>query len=204
MLLFLLPHLNRWGSALNLIMKKFIIYLRRNKVNGKCYVGQTGDLKTREYNWKSFSNTYANNHINEDRAKYGLDNWTVEVLATTDNREDAWELEQRFINDYNTLWPNGYNISKGGGGHNGCKFSDETKQKLSEANKGEKNPMYGKLNREDKSKQVYQYTLDGTLVKVWPSTMECERNGYSNGTVSECCNGKRKTHKGYRWSYVPL
>ena len=51
-------------------------------------------------------------------------------------------------------------------------------------------------------KQVAQYTLDGELNKVWNSAMEAERNGYHQGHISECCQGKRKTHKGFIWKYV--
>lgn len=72
---------------------------------------------------------------------------------------------------------------------------------------GNKNPMYGKPRPEGAgrpTKQVFQYTLDGELVAVWPSTMECGRNGFDHGHVVDCCKGKRKTHKGYRWSYTPL
>lgn len=51
------------------------------------------------------------------------------------------------------------------------------------------------------AKQVYQYTLDGELVKVWQATAECGRNGYDFGHVAACCRGERKTHKGYIWKY---
>lgn len=51
------------------------------------------------------------------------------------------------------------------------------------------------------SKEVYQYSLDDKLIKVWNSTQECGRNGFSFQHISECCNGKRKTHKGYIWKY---
>lgn len=51
------------------------------------------------------------------------------------------------------------------------------------------------------SKQVYQYTLDGQLVKVWPSLSECGRNGFNKGNIGECCNGNRKTSNKYKWSY---
>ena len=54
------------------------------------------------------------------------------------------------------------------------------------------------------SKPVYQYTLDGVLVHVWPSTRECDRNGFNQSNVAKCCRGERKSHKGYIWSYVPL
>ncbi len=54
------------------------------------------------------------------------------------------------------------------------------------------------------TKQVYQYTLDGNLVKIWKSSMECSRNGFTQSSISQCCNGKLKQHKGYKWSYKPL
>ena len=60
------------------------------------------------------------------------------------------------------------------------------------------------INRKDQAKKVYQYTLDGKLVKVWPSVAECGRNGFYKDKIWSCCNGKRKTHKGYKWSYEPL
>lgn len=54
------------------------------------------------------------------------------------------------------------------------------------------------------SKQVYQYSKDGELIAVWESTNEAGRNGYNQGSVVSCCNGKLKTHKGYIWSYESL
>lgn len=61
-------------------------------------------------------------------------------------------------------------------------------------------------NRKNVSKKVYQYTLDGELVKIWPSTRETDRNGFCGNKIACCCRGlkKYKTHKGYRWSYEPL
>lgn len=54
------------------------------------------------------------------------------------------------------------------------------------------------------SKQVYQYTLDGVLVKIWPSASETGRNGFNQGQVSCCCRGEKYKYKGHRWSYKPL
>ena len=54
------------------------------------------------------------------------------------------------------------------------------------------------------SKTVYQYTLDGKLIKVWESTAECGRNGFDRTGIGKCCNGKLKTHKGCIWSFIPL
>lgn len=46
---------------------------------------------------------------------------------------------------------------------------------------------------------VLQLTLDDVLVKEWSSMAEAERNGFKNGCISLCCQGKQKTHKGFKW-----
>lgn len=57
------------------------------------------------------------------------------------------------------------------------------------------------INHPDMSKPVKQLSLDGALVAIWPSIMEAARNGYNQGSVWSCCQGKYKTHKGYKWEY---
>jgi len=54
------------------------------------------------------------------------------------------------------------------------------------------------------AKQVAQLSLDGRLIKVWPSTAQCHRNGYDRRNVFSCCNGKRKhkTYKGFKWMWL--
>lgn len=189
-------------------MKKFTIYLRRNKINGKCYVGQTGNFRERENHWHCLKAIYANNHINEDREKYGLDNWTVEILGEADTREEAWELEQRFIRDFNTIWPNGYNLDSSG---NKVKHHNETIKKISENNvkywlgKHHSEETKQKISDAAQKKQVYQYTLDGELIAIYSSRNEAaKKTGFNKNHIGNCCNGNRKKHKGYRWSYNPL
>lgn len=67
------------------------------------------------------------------------------------------------------------------------------------------NNNYG-TRTERTSKKVYQRTLNRILVKTWPSTAECGRNGFSSGAVSDCCNNKyiregNNVYKDYIWSY---
>ncbi len=71
------------------------------------------------------------------------------------------------------------------------------------------NCNYGTHNKrvsEKLSKTVYQYSLENTLIKVWNSTIQCSRENskFNHRHISECCLGKRKTHKGYKWSYEPI
>ena len=60
-------------------------------------------------------------------------------------------------------------------------------------------------NHPNKSKPVFQHTLDGSLVKSYPSANEAQRRtGYDKGHISACCNGKRKQAYGFIWSFSPI
>jgi len=72
--------------------------------------------------------------------KYGWENFKKDWYECPD--EDLNELEEYLVEALRTLAPGGYNLKEGGGSHG--KMSAETKQKMSEAKKGEKNPMYEK------------------------------------------------------------
>lgn len=63
------------------------------------------------------------------------------------------------------------------------------------------NNNYG-TKLEKVSKKVGQYKKDGTLVKIWQSLSDAKRAGYNGGNISSCCNGLRKTHGGYKWSFI--
>ena len=66
------------------------------------------------------------------------------------------------------------------------------------------NSNYGTRNEriaKTLSKRVLQFSLSGELIREWPSIMECGRNGFNQGHVCDCCNGKRKTAHGFIWMY---
>lgn len=70
-------------------------------------------------------------------------------------------------------------------------------------NFGTRNTRIAKANTNhpEMSKRVGAFK-DGELQMVFESTMEAERQGYQHSSVCNCCNGKRKTHKGYEWKYL--
>lgn len=119
-----------------------VIYLRTCLVNGKQYVGQTNNLKKRESHWKCLKHKYANQLLTDDREKYGLKNWKVEILEECDDLK-LDELERYYIEKFNTVYPNGYNANAGGTIN--FKHSSETKKKISKANSGENNGMFGAI-----------------------------------------------------------
>ena len=56
-----------------------------------------------------------------------------------------------------------------------------------------------------KRKTVYQYSIDGQFIREWSSSMEIQRQlSFSQAHITDCCNGKRKTAYGYKWSYTKL
>ena len=66
------------------------------------------------------------------------------------------------------------------------------------------NNNYGthtKRSAEKQSKKVYQYDMQGNLVREWSSVSEAGRNGFEQANISKCCLSKSKTHKNFIWSY---
>ena len=45
-------------------------------------------------------------------------------------------------------------------------------------------------------------TLDGDLVKTYPSIKNAESEGYSHSAIHAVANNKRKSHGGYKWMYL--
>ena len=83
----------------------------------------------------------------------------------------------------------------------------EWKNHRDNCNHGTRNERIAKANKiahtnGKLSKKVLQLSLNGELIKEWPSTSECGRNGFNQGHVAACCRGEEKTYKGFRWEYL--
>lgn len=116
---------------------KFLIYGFENMLNHKIYVGQTcRTLKERIQQHKN-----AKSLIGRAIRKYGLESFFIVILAECESKEEANELEIYLIKTLNCKAPNGYNCTDGGDGGLGVVVSEETRKKLSEAQKKRyKNP----------------------------------------------------------------
>lgn len=87
----------------------------------------------------------------------------------------------------------------------GKPLSDETKRKMSEARKGKCPPKHVlEAAKQAHQRRVYQYTLDDELVMEYYPLKTVEEHGFNSKCVIRCCNGQRKTHKGFKWSYTLL
>ena len=270
------------------------IYLITDTTNGKKYTGKhhyhiEGQLDP---------NYHGSGVIIKNIYKKRPETLKEEYIKTCYSEEEMCSDEQYYIEVFDTLYPNGYNLTKGGEGEIPCEetrkkisdahkgkhlseehrkklrdagkgrhHSEESKKKISDANKekhrseetkkkisevkkklyssGMKHPMLGKHHSEEArkkmsenhwdcsgenhymfgkhhseetkkkisdkkkgipnekcSKKILQFTLDDEFVREWQSIAECDRNGYNGANICYCCQGKRKSHKGFKWCYA--
>lgn len=102
-------------------MKKDI-YIIRNDINGKVYIGQTFNVAHRWEQYESAFRKKDNKHlISRAMLKYGIEHFHMEVLEKGVENYD--EREIYWIKFFNSTVPNGYNISHGGNG-NGSGFEN--------------------------------------------------------------------------------
>lgn len=94
------------------------VYKITNLINNKQYIGITNNYKKRWSNEKSNpKDSKRQQVITRAIAKYGKENFNFEILFSHLTIEEACEKEQKLINEYNTLVPNGYNVDPGGNYH---------------------------------------------------------------------------------------
>jgi hypothetical protein len=161
--------------------------------------------------------------------KYGLSNFTIELLEETDNpeeREIFW-IEQKGSFKY------GYNATMGGDGKkyidydlivatynklgvskevaNVLKVSEDT-VRTALRQKGVKIKTAQEVNKEKRSKTVSMYSLQDEYIQTFPSTQEAARYMIENNLtgcqlstirthISEVCRGKRKTAAKFKWKF---
>lgn len=171
--------------------------------NGKRYIGQTRRPVNKR--WKEHLRCQGSCILLECAiAKYGSSSFTFEVLLEI-NDEFLNEYECKFIDMFNTIEPNGYNIRSGGvqqsehsiesrermrqsklGPKNpnfGKSRTEETKRKISEAKSGENHHYYGKTFSEEHkmalSKAHKSSDLPMYMVYVKPRPQQYQADGYA-------------------------
>lgn len=109
-----------------------IIYKITNLINSKAYIGQTiYELEQRwvQHNSKSSGCRAIANALR----KYGKENFTIEIVTICYSLEELNAQEEKYIKEFNTLAPNGYNLTTGGESRI---LTEESRKKISIANKG--------------------------------------------------------------------
>lgn len=176
------------------------IYKITNTINNKVYIGQTITSFKRRYNKGGNSNIEKiynthkynkehnfsyNKHLLYSIEKYGFDAFEVDIefdiaysKEELDFREDYWIIYYNSIN-------NGYNHRRGGSNGSLC---EETKQKISIANKGENNPFYGKQHTEETKKKMSEERKGRELTDEWRNNLSKAQKGKRLGKNNPSAN----------------
>jgi len=159
-----------------------IIYLIQNKINKKCYVGQSKNtLKQRVGEHISSSkNPDDNMTIHKAIRKYGKDNFIYSVICEC-NPLELDEQEIYWIKYWNCLGRKGYNSTTGGS--NDYKHSDETIEKIRLSNIGrivsnETKVKQSKAQLGNTNKKGKLLSID-TIEKIRHSKQKYKDNIYS-------------------------
>ena len=90
----------------------YTVYIHKNKINGKCYIGKTKQEPKKR--WRSGDGYKRCKYFYNDIQKYGWDNFEHIILNYNISKTMASILEKQYILRYNTLdKENGYNIKVG-------------------------------------------------------------------------------------------
>ena len=209
------------GESMN-----YCVY-KHTSPTGKVYIGIT--RRKPEYRWNHGRGYCQNSYFTNAIQKYGWDNFSHEVLISGLSKEEAEALEVELIARYDsTNREKGYNHELGGNAPG--KTTEETRRKISQSRKGkcvgEKHPMCGKhLSAESRQKlsvanrgkrqprsEEHRRRISEVRRKpiicvetntIYGSGLEAEeQTGISRANICGCCTGKRKTAGGFTWRYV--
>jgi group I intron endonuclease len=137
------------------------LYIITNKINNKKYVGQTKISFNKRFREHNQSHSLIGNEIRN----YGSSNFNKLLLENVPDEElDYWEIY--YIESCKSFYPNGYNKTHGGSNYTeehrrsisltlmGHSVSQETRKKISEANKGKISWINGKHHSKETLKKI--------------------------------------------------
>ena len=149
------------------------IYMIKNKINGRVYIGQSSNIKKR---WRTHvqdlnSQTHHNQKLQRAWNKYGPGGFDFIIIEECP--VDELDKKERFYIEIFDAYKTGYNLTSG-----------------------------GRINSLEE-KIIYQYTQNFDLVKIWTSALELRKNGYIPERVHVVCRHQhmQKRYKGYIWAY---
>lgn len=196
------------------------IYLHRNKINNKVYIGQT--IQPVENRWKNGEGYKSCHYFYNAILKYGWDNFEHIILEQNENwtQEELNEKEKAYIILFDSTNPQkGYNITSGG-----ASISPNALPKALEWMK--QHPEFGLARANDMLKWQKEHPEEMLAIRrinvekatqarkrkvqcietgeIFESASEAARKTPKTTQSKICmvCRGQRKTCGGYRWQYI--
>lgn len=195
-----IKHLSLFVQKGGIKMNTYTIYMHKNKINGKVYIGQTCQLLNQR--WKNGNGYREETYFGKAIKKYGWDNFEHIILEENISEDEVDEKEIYYINYYKSTDENfGYNLESGGKHHlhseytknkmresaqkriekniekYNSKVSDETREKISKALKG--------VKRQPRSKETKEKLSKANKGKKRPQISKAKKEYYESHTFSD-------------------
>lgn len=206
-------------------MKSNEVYKITNKVTGKIYIGITNQGSGTRYRHHWYEARIGDPcPIHKSMAKYGEENFTLEIIDFADTYDELKEKEKFYIKKFNSTDRSiGYNLTEGGDGtfgrlHSeetkekirqkalGRKASDETKKKMSAIRKekcSEKMREHLKEISRKNSRKVYQYDKELNLIGEYNSIIEAANcTGINRDTIRTQLKNPPKNLNDWRIKFI--
>lgn len=146
------------------------IYKIENLINHKIYIGQSIEIERRLQKHKTIKDDL---YIHRAIQKYGVKNFSFDIIQKCSQKQ-LDEKQIYWIQYYNSLIPNGYNMIPGGS--NGAGLA--------------------------KGKIVQKYSLQGQFIEQYPSANQAGIENNINGrNITSCCNGQRNQAGYFQWKW---
>lgn len=200
------------------------IYKITNLINNKSYIGQTiekNPFVRINYHFKKYDKQKL---VYNSANKYGIDNFKKEIIFIVFDKKDLNFYEEYFIEYFNTIKPNGFNIMAGGQKHKmtdeirkkignsmkgllkGIPKSEEHKKNMSLSRKGFTSPnrlLAAKKRAELKKKKVKAFNLLTKEQLIFPSVTEASLSlSVVQSNICRVCNKKQNRTQAGGWTFV--
>lgn len=153
-------------------MESYLIYKHTNKLNGKCYIGQTREVSDPSSRWRSGTGYSRQPKFYRAINKYGWEMFDHEILEYCKSLEQANFRECYWIAYFDSV-NKGYNSSNGGG----------VPQYFSKA-----------IYQLDCNKNI--------LALFESASQAERLTGISQANISKCCRGITNSANGFWWCFV--
>lgn len=207
-------------------MKSNEVYKITNKVTGKIYIGITNQGSGARYRHHWYESRIGEpSPIHKSMAKYGEENFTLEVIDFAETYEELKEKEKLWIKKFNSNDRKiGYNLTEGGDGtfgriHSdetkekirqkaiGRKLSEETKKKMSEIRTGKcsdkQKEHLKRISVQNRAIPVLQFSKTGEFIAKYESISEAARQtGINSDTIERQLKKPLKNPNDWRIKFI--
>ena len=185
------------------------IYKITNLVNKKTYIGSAKSILNRFSVHKRTlrRNKHFNKHLQSSYNKYGIDNFSFEILEIIDCKNVNFinEREEFFIQKYKSNDNKfGYNNRVICTTNFGRKFSKEHIENLKNSHLGIKHTKESiEKIRVAGYKEVYKIDSNKNILSKYKSIIEAaEINNVHRQSISMCCRGVLNSSGGFFWCFI--